>query len=766
VTSSAVDPIDLSAIPPALRTRRQWLLWRFEQSEGDKKPRKMPYYISGKRRTGEQGSDDDRSALTGFDEICAASATGRYSGIGFAFLPGDGLIGIDIDGAIDLETGEISERAAKIIQACASYTEYSPSRKGVHIIVAGDSETFKSNDIGVEVFCGRQYFTVTGARFSGTPTDVTPITQKTLARLKKTVDAAKQKRASPAPSAPTDIDVRSKLESALAFVSPECGYDDWIQIGMAIHAELGDGGFSVWDSWSAKSAKYPGSRELNSHWKSFKSGGITGATIFKQAMQAGWRPPRLKAVPSSKKKSCPPSDNDAPTAPKGDKGKRSNKDIDWDRYNELLDQFVLIYSTDTAFDMRTRKILKVNTMRLAFGNDYVKMWLASDRRKMIMPEQLVFVPAGNVKFPEVNLFDGFTTERKRGDCSAIIELLYHLCAESAESELAIEALVSWALKWLALPLQRPGTKMRSALIFHGPQGIGKNLFFETVAKIYGRYSLVVGQDQIEDKFNDWASQKLFLIGDEVVARQELYHHKNKLKAFITGDTIQINTKMMPLRTETNHANVVFLSNEHQPLALEEGDRRYFVIYTPPFRHDELYLRVAASVKSDGVAAFYDHLLSLDLEGFSEFDIPPMTKAKRDLIELGLKPPERFIREWMAGYLPLPLQVCSAGQLYKAFRYWCGQTGERFPPTQEQFSKTTKKSADWLASRTSSQEVLLTYKVVKLDDVQNGKRSERIWIPRGEQAPVDMTEGRWAAKEIRRFDEMLDEFLGKKGDFGP
>ncbi|WP_025041010.1 DUF5906 domain-containing protein [Nitrosospira briensis] len=753
---------DLYAVPAALRERRQWLTWRFEQKPGDKKPRKMPYYLSGERRNGTQGSPEDRAALASFEEACTALSSGRFSGIGFAFLPGDGLIGIDIDGAINTETGEISERATNIIQACASYTEYSPSRKGVHIIVFGDSDTFKSNDIGVEVFCGRQYFTVTGARFPGTPAEVAPISDKTLARLQKTVDAAKNKHVnSPPVETSGDIDVRAKVESALAFVNPTCGYDEWIQLGMAIHAELGEAGLSVWESWSAKSAKYPGGKTLQSHWKSFKPGGITGAIIFKRAMEAGWRPPKLRAVPKDKGKSSPSPSDKAPEPPeKGGGDKRDKQPINWDRYNDLIDNFALIYSTDTCYDEKARKLIRVNAMRLAFGNDYVKMWLNSDKRRMIMPEQLVFDPSGAIEPPAVNLFAGLPMEAKKGDCSAIIELISHLCAESAESELAIEEVISWTLKWLALPLQRLGTKMRSALVFHGPQGAGKNLFFEIVAKIYGDYALVVGQDQIEDKFNDWASQKLFLIADEVVARQELYHHKNKLKGFITGETIQINTKMMPLRTEANHVNVVFLSNEHQPLALEEGDRRYFVVYTPQMRADDLYQRVADAMRAGAIEAFYRHLLSLDLTGFTEFDIPPMTRAKKDLIELGLKPPERFVREWLNGYLPLPLKVCSAGQLYQAFRRWCALTGERFPPTQEHFTKMVRKTSDLLSSRRADQPVLLIYKVIKLDDVQNGKKAERMWIPGTEQPPMEMTQGKWAAREVAHFERALDEFLGK------
>lgn len=155
-----------AGVPASLRGRPQWLLWRFEQHPGEKKPRKIPYYTNGRRRTGEQGSPEDRAALVIYD--VAARSTDGYAGVGFAFLPGDGLIGIDLDGMIDAETGEINERGRSIIEACASYTELSPSGHGVHIIAAGETETFKSNAVGIEVFCGRQYFTFTGRHYPGT----------------------------------------------------------------------------------------------------------------------------------------------------------------------------------------------------------------------------------------------------------------------------------------------------------------------------------------------------------------------------------------------------------------------------------------------------------------------------------------------------------------------------------------------------------------------------------------------------------------------
>lgn len=189
-------PPEWDNIPEELAARQQWLLWKFEAKEGQTKPAKMPYYVSGGRRTGGQGDDRDRHRLATLAVVRRAFEKGRgeWSGVGFGFLPGDGLIGIDIDGAIDPATGVVTERCANIIKACHSYTEYSPSGKGVHIIVQGTTHVNKSNDIGLEIFSGKQYFTFTGNLFPDTPAAVEAIDEGVLKRLHATVDEAKANR--------------------------------------------------------------------------------------------------------------------------------------------------------------------------------------------------------------------------------------------------------------------------------------------------------------------------------------------------------------------------------------------------------------------------------------------------------------------------------------------------------------------------------------------------------------------------------------------
>jgi hypothetical protein len=302
--------LNIDDIPPELAARSQWMVWRYQPNP--KKPGgkllKVPYWANGKLRTGTQGDKTDRARLatleTAMATLQASQSMGRpFTGIGFAFLPDDGLIGIDIDKCIDGDTGEMAPMACELITECASYTERSPSGTGLHIIVSGHTVTFKSDVIGLEVFCSSQFFTFSGNHFSDTPKAVMPIREAVLEKMRALVEAARIKPgsskapstgggpASPAP--PGADDERRRLESALAYI-PSDQYDVWIKIGAALFGALGEDGFRVWDYWSSRSAAYGNTAECAAKWHSFAKSGVTAtaASVFYIAQQHGWKPPR------------------------------------------------------------------------------------------------------------------------------------------------------------------------------------------------------------------------------------------------------------------------------------------------------------------------------------------------------------------------------------------------------------------------------------------------------------------------------------------
>lgn len=83
------------------------------------------------------------------------------------------------------------------------------------------------------------------------------------------------------------------LAEMLSYINPDIDHETWVRCGMAIHHATGGTGFDVWDSWSAKGAKYPGSDTLAKRWHSFGKSlnPVTLGTLIYYAEQAGWEQP-------------------------------------------------------------------------------------------------------------------------------------------------------------------------------------------------------------------------------------------------------------------------------------------------------------------------------------------------------------------------------------------------------------------------------------------------------------------------------------------
>lgn len=359
---------------------------------------------------------------------------------------------------------------------------------------------------------------------------------------------------------------------------------------------------------------------------------------------------------------------------------------------EAIERFALVYGGKaTMFDFQEHILVpKADVLDILPEHGWRDI---RDKKRVVRIDEVGFDPGGTDPRILCNLWGGWPTIPKQGDCTGLLELLYYLCSNEDNPMQAFE----WVLKWLAYPIQHPGAKMRTSLIFHGPQGTGKNLFFETIMAIYGEYGRIVDQAAIEDKFNDWASKKLFLIADEVVARAELYHVKNKLKCFVTGEWIRINPKNVAAHDERNHVNLVFLSNESQPLVLEKDDRRYTVIHTPAKMPEDYYSRIGTELKNGGAAALHHYLLHIDLGSFDIHTKPPMTRAKANLIDVSLDSVSGFIRDWQQGDVPdIPFCPCLGTQLYTIYRRHCDKVGERSPRAYRQFIGSIKMMENWRA----------------------------------------------------------------------
>ena len=122
--------------------------------------------LSPDRSTGKEYGPGELDRL---QEAVRACKERGYGGIGFVFTPEDDLCGVDLDGCLDPETGEIEPWAWEIIEELDSYTEISPSGTGVHILVRGELPEGRNRKGRFETYDRGRYFTVTGKHLAGTP---------------------------------------------------------------------------------------------------------------------------------------------------------------------------------------------------------------------------------------------------------------------------------------------------------------------------------------------------------------------------------------------------------------------------------------------------------------------------------------------------------------------------------------------------------------------------------------------------------------------
>lgn len=293
--------------PEELKSLPGWLIWRYEQHPGEAKPRKVPFYVEGGRRFGQQGSPQDRGKLTTFAMARDEAMKRGFDGVGFALLPDWGLTALDFDKCVAPD-GSLPADITSIV--ANTYSEYSPSGEGIRAFVRGNLGNHKSHAegdrYGFETFNTNGFVTITGRHTTicelvGNENRIADVSQKVVDLCE-----ARFARSSPTatPDDPADFMVGhepklglsvERMEELLSVLDPDMPRENWRNTGFALHHECDgdDTGFVLWDEWSAGGSKYPGTEALRAQWDSFdrRAGSgqrqITMATVIKMAKQAG-----------------------------------------------------------------------------------------------------------------------------------------------------------------------------------------------------------------------------------------------------------------------------------------------------------------------------------------------------------------------------------------------------------------------------------------------------------------------------------------------
>jgi phage/plasmid primase-like uncharacterized protein len=379
----------------------------------------------------------------------------------------------------------------------------------------------------------------------------------------------------------------------------------------------------------------------------------------------------------------------------------------------MLERYTLLYGTKTVWDAEKRTVIAYDAMSLARGSDLATRWLEHPMRREIDLDKLVFDPTQRADLEtHINMFAGFPLKPRRDDAKA--QLAINLLASLVSGESNADDVLHWVMCWLAYPLQHPGAKMQTALLFFGEkQGTGKSLFFEGIIKpIYGEYGATGGQHQLDAQYTAWRSQKLFVLFEEILSRQDKYSHFGLVKHMITGRDQMVTQKFKDDRAEANHMNVAMLSNEFQAVPIEPDDRRFEVIEASNPLDESLRIAIKREIDAGTSLseAFYAFLLEYPLGDFNPHTKPIMTASKERMINFGRPDWEAFYLAWQAGELDAPYCSCLSTDLYTTYARYCSKYGFRaltLTKFAELIAQRVKKDRQWVSLGPSSGKKLLT-----------------------------------------------------------
>lgn len=247
---------------------------------------------------------------------------------------------------------------------------------------------------------------------------------------------------------------------------------------------------------------------------------------------------------------------------------------------------------------------------------------------------------------------GYGSEALKQLCPTIWKLLDSVCGCGATE-------IEYFLNWLAFITQRR-TKAMTAWVFHGVPGTGKGLLYNHVlAPLLGeKYTMMKRSQDLEEKFNQWMRHSLLFVVDEFrmdnSQRSRQTDMLNKIKNLITEPRGTIRSMGVDQMEVKLYANVIFFSNDHDAVRIQEGDRRFNVA---PRQETPILKRYPEILRGDRVKQecarelpyFASFLLEWEIDETAVI-LPLENEAKAEMREASSDSIDLFVRAVVEGDL--------------------------------------------------------------------------------------------------------------------
>jgi hypothetical protein len=201
--------------------------------------------------------------------------------------------------------------------------------------------------------------------------------------------------------------------------------------------------------------------------------------------------------------------------------------------------------------------------------------------------------------------------------------------------------------FMAFIKQKPGSKIGHALVLYSDaQGIGKDTAFLPLLRGLGEgnYVKLTPQDLLS-KYNAFLDHELILIPEMRNFEKGQMYLIIKNYIGIEEGAPQIEQKYEKLRAGYRFHNWIICTNYGNALGLDEEDRRFDVVRSLMVpQPDAYYNELWSYYDNGGDAVCVGWLMSRDISKFDPAARPPMTQAKRDMIDAAMSPANRWLKD--------------------------------------------------------------------------------------------------------------------------
>jgi hypothetical protein len=136
------------------------------------------------------------------------------------------------------------------------------------------------------------------------------------------------------------------------------------------------------------------------------------------------------------------------------------------------------------------------------------------------------------------------------------------------------------IDFLAYHVQKPGSKIRWAVVIQGAEGCGKTAIAAVMQGVLGRENAkgINAHTLMDSRFTSWAVGAQLRFVEEIrVVGENRHAVMNKIKPYLTNDEVNVERKGKDEIEAPNCTNYMMFSNHHDALALNDEGRRYFVL---------------------------------------------------------------------------------------------------------------------------------------------------------------------------------------------